>query len=134
MRFLAEHCVEHGSLRVGQRVETVLQQQHELVHGGVPEGHLRLDADEVQTRELGRGVDRVLHERGFLPDPGWTRQEEPAGDAALGVAEQVVDRGPFRSATNEELGRGISCTGSCTVVTTSPSVARSITSPSAIDR
>ena len=97
---LAEHGVECASLRFGQSLDAVEEQEHQLVHCRVPEDHLRFDADDADDTEAGCAVDRVLDQR-RLPDAGGAGEQERAGDAAFGVAEECVDRGALGGAADE---------------------------------
>ena len=100
---LAEYAVECASLRFGQSLDAVEeQQQHQLVHCRVPEDHLRFDADDADDTEAGSAVDRVLDQRG-LPDAGGAGEQERTGDAAFGVAQECVDRGALGGATDEKV-------------------------------
>ena len=92
--------------------------QRELVDCGVPERHLRLDADDVNDTEAGCDVDSVVDQR-RLADARRTTEQERTGGAPLGVSEeQFVDRGPFGDAADEEVVACVACPGSCTLVTT----------------
>ena len=99
---VAEHGVERDSLRFGERVDAVEEREHELVHAGVPEGHLRLDADDADDTEVGCDVDRVVDQR-RLADARRAGEQKRTGGATLGVTEERVDDGPFGGAADEEL-------------------------------
>ena len=81
---LAEHGLECGSLRLGQSVDAVEEMQRQLVHGRVPEGHLRFDADDAHDTEVGCDVDRVVDQRRFA-DASGAGEQDGSGDATLGV-------------------------------------------------
>ena len=99
---LAEYAVECASLGFGQSLDAVEEQQHQLVHCRVPEVHLRFDADDADDTEAGSAVDRVPDQR-RLPDAGGAGEQECTGDAAVGVAQECVDRGALGGATDEKV-------------------------------
>ena len=101
---LPEHGLECGSLRLGQGVDAVEEMQRQLVHGRVPEGHLRFDADDAHDTEVGCDVDRVVDQRRFADASGAGKQDG-SGDATLGVTQEPIDDGPFAGAADEEVAR-----------------------------
>ena len=98
----AEYAGECASLRFGESLDAVDEQQHQLVHCRVPEGHLRFDTDDADDTEAGSAVERVLDQR-RLPDAGGAGEQQRTGDAAFGVAQQCVDDGALSEATDEEV-------------------------------
>ena len=64
---LAEYAVQCGSLRFGEPSTQSRIGSTSWCTAGVPEGHLRFDADDADDPEAGSAVDRVLDQRG-LPD------------------------------------------------------------------
>ena len=96
----SECCVQRDPLRFGELPDVVEDGQHDLVHAGVPEGHLRLDTGDADDPELGRDVNGVADQRG-LPDAGGAHDQERAALPTLRVSEDRVDRGPLGGAADE---------------------------------
>ena len=71
------------------------------MHGGVPEGHLRFDADDADDTEPGCNAYRVVDQRRFA-DAGRAGEQDGSGDATLGVTEELIDDRPFDAAADEE--------------------------------
>ena len=66
---------------------------------GVSQCHLRLHPGDAEDSEPGRGVDRILHQRG-LADAGRTGEHERPALARRAVAKEVDGR-PFRGAADD---------------------------------
>ena len=90
----AERGVECVALSVDKGAGVVEDRTDQLVHTGIPERRLRLDAGDPQDAELRRLFHRVVEQRG-LPDARWSRHDHGSARSRRRTAEQSVDARPF---------------------------------------
>ena len=88
----AEDDAERVALGSREPVEPVEQRPAQLVEARVGQLHLRLHPHRPGDREVRRGGDQVIEQRG-LPDPCLTAQDERTALAPANPCDQLVQEG-----------------------------------------